>query len=111
MLRHAAERPTLLAPSTDAALVALARAEILSEADFTRLRGALSLWRCLQGFLRLTVGERFDEASLAPPIARRLAEIGGAVDFEALRRQVSATAAAVRAIYVNIVESQEDRGS
>jgi len=111
MLRHAAERPTLLAPSTDAALVALARAEILSEADFTRLRGALSLWRRLQGFLRLTVGERFEEASLAPPIARRLAELGGAVDFDALRSQVSATAAAVRAIYVNIVEAQEERGS
>ena len=111
MLRHAAERPTLLAPSTDAALVALARAEILSEEDFARLRGALSLWRRLQGFLRLTVGERFEEASLAPPIARRLAELGGAVDFDALRNQVSATAAAVRAIYVNIVEAQEERGS
>jgi glutamate-ammonia-ligase adenylyltransferase len=43
MLRHAAKRPTLLAPSTDAALVALARAEILSEEDFARLRGALSV--------------------------------------------------------------------
>jgi hypothetical protein len=40
-----------------------------------------------------------------------LAELGGAVDFDALRSQVSATAAAVRAIYVNIVEAQEERGS
>ena len=57
------------------------------------------------------MGERFDEASLAPAIARRLAEIGGAVDFAALGKQISATAAAVHAIYVRIVEAQEERGS
>jgi [glutamine synthetase] adenylyltransferase / [glutamine synthetase]-adenylyl-L-tyrosine phosphorylase len=111
MLRHATERPAVLAHGTDGALVALARAEYLSEKDFTRLRSALSLWRRLHGYLRLTVGERFDEASLAPVFARRLAEIGGAVDFAELRTQISATAAAVRAIYLNIVEAQEERGS
>ena len=111
MLRHAAKRPSVLAHGTDGALVALARAELLSERDFARLRGALSLWRRLHGYLRLTVGERFEEASLAPAIARRLAEIGGAVDYATLRKQISATAAAVHAIYVRIVEAQEERAS
>jgi len=111
MLRHAAKRPNVLAHGTDGALVALARAELLSERDFARLHGALSLWRRLHGYLRLTVGERFEEASLAPAIARRLAEIGGAVDYATLRKQISATAAAVHAIYVRIVEAQEERAS
>jgi glutamate-ammonia-ligase adenylyltransferase len=111
MLRHAAKRPGVLAHGTDGALVALARAELLSERDFARLHGALSLWRRLHGYLRLTVGERFEEASLAPAIARRLAEIGGAVDYATLRKQISATAAAVHAIYVRIVEAQQERAS
>jgi glutamate-ammonia-ligase adenylyltransferase len=105
MLRHAAARPELIVTGTDAALVALARAELLPERTAARLGEALRLWRRLQGFLRLTVGSGFDEATLAPSIARRLAEIGAAADFAALKKQISATAASVREIYRNIVET------
>jgi glutamate-ammonia-ligase adenylyltransferase len=108
MLRHGAARPDLLATGTDAALAGFARAGILDGPAATRLRQALGLWRRLQGFLRLTVGERFDEATLAPSIARRLAEIGGVVDFADLKRHISETSAAVRQIYFDIVESQEE---
>ena len=62
----------------------------------------------LQEFLRLTIGSQFDEETLAPSIARRLIEIGGAVDFAALRGEMDRTAAAVRRRYREIVESEEE---
>jgi [glutamine synthetase] adenylyltransferase / [glutamine synthetase]-adenylyl-L-tyrosine phosphorylase len=108
MLRHAATRPELLAANTDAALAGLGGAGVLSVPAATELRAALRLWRNLHGFLRITIGSRFDESTLAPSIARRLAEIGGAVDFTGLTRQMSETAASVRQLYQDIVESQEE---
>jgi glutamate-ammonia-ligase adenylyltransferase len=108
MLRHAAARPDLLAANTDEALVAFGRAGTLAAEAVATLRAALRLWRNLHGFLRITVGSGFDEATLAPSIARRLAEIAGSVDFEALKRHMIETAAAVRRLYRDIVESQEE---
>ncbi|HZT17904.1 MAG TPA: bifunctional [glutamine synthetase] adenylyltransferase/[glutamine synthetase]-adenylyl-L-tyrosine phosphorylase [Dongiaceae bacterium] len=107
MLRHAAERPQVLSTGTAAALGALAAAGCLARDRYEQLSRALGLWRRLQGFLRITLGSRFDEASLAPSVARRLAELGGVVDFPALKNQISATAATVRRIYLEIVEAQE----
>jgi glutamate-ammonia-ligase adenylyltransferase len=108
ILRHGAARPELLATGTDEALAALARADILPESWAAELRSALSLWHRLQGFLRLTVGSKFEETTLVPSIARRMAEIGNAADFAALKQRITETAAAVRDIYRNIVESQEE---
>jgi glutamate-ammonia-ligase adenylyltransferase len=109
LLRHAAARPDLLTANTDAGLVALGRAGILSGAAVAPLRASLRLWRNLHGFLRITVGSVFDEATLAPSIARRLAEIGGSVDFAALKRHMIETAATVRQLYRDIVESEEGK--
>jgi glutamate-ammonia-ligase adenylyltransferase len=108
MLRHAAAQPELLATGTDEALAALTRADILPESRAAELRSALSLWHRLQGFLRITVGSRFDETTLVPSIARRMAEIGNAADFAALKQRITETAAVVRNIYRDIVESQEE---
>jgi glutamate-ammonia-ligase adenylyltransferase len=110
MLRYAARDPGVLSPNTEAALTALGQAKIIPARVAAQLCEALSLWRRLQGFLRLTVDTRFDENSLAPAIARRLAEIAKAVDLAALKAEISRTAATVRAIYVNLLEPQkEDR--
>ena len=109
MLRHAAARPDLLTANTDGALVALARAGILSAAAVTPLRAGLRLWRNLHGFLRITVGSGFDEGNLAPSIARRLAEIGGCVDFAALKLHMIETAGGLRQLYRDIVESEEEK--
>ena len=108
MLRHAAANPEVLATNTDAALQRLAEAGALAPDAAGELRLTLRLWRRLQEFLRLTVGSQFDEETLAPSIARHLIEIGGAVDFAALKRQMDAAAAAVRRHYREIVESQEE---
>jgi [glutamine synthetase] adenylyltransferase / [glutamine synthetase]-adenylyl-L-tyrosine phosphorylase len=109
MLRHAAARPDLLTANTDGALVALGRAGILSVAAVTPLRAGLRLWRNLHGFLRITVGSGFDEGNLAPSIARRLAEIGGCVDFADLKLHMIETAASLRQLYRDIVESEEEK--
>jgi len=108
MLRHAAASPEVLATNTDAALQRLAEAGTLAPDAAGELRAALRLWRRLQEFLRLTIGSQFDEATLAPSIARRLIEIGGAVDFGALKSEMDRTAAAVRRRYREIVESEEE---
>jgi glutamate-ammonia-ligase adenylyltransferase len=108
MLRHAAEHPDLLSASTDGALVALGQAGVLPAATVIPLREALRLWRNLHGFLRITVGSRFDEATLSPSIARRLAEIGGSVDFAALKRHMIEKAAEARHLYRGIVDSEEE---
>jgi [glutamine synthetase] adenylyltransferase / [glutamine synthetase]-adenylyl-L-tyrosine phosphorylase len=111
MLRYAARHPEVLARSTQGALAALARAGVLAERAAASLIDALKLWRRLQGLLRLTVDGKFEERELAPAVARRLAEIGGAVDFAALKIQISKTAASVRKIYLDIVEAQEERSA
>src|SRR5262249_22077188 len=110
MLRHAAARPDLLMPSTDAALLALGRAGILTHEQVTPLRSALRLWRNLHGFLRITVGSGLDEATLSPGIAQRLATIAGSVDFAGLKQHMIETAAGVRQLYGAIVESEEEKG-
>ncbi len=107
ILRHAAGRPDLLIANTDAALAALGRAGILPTEAVIPLRAALKLWRNLHGFLRITVGSGLDEATLSPGIAQRLAATGGSVDFAALKQHMIETAASVRRIYSEIVESEE----
>jgi len=111
LLRYAARDPRLLTGNTDRALAALAQGEYIPARVAVQLREALGLWRRLQGFLRLTVDTRFDEASLAPAIARRLAEIGDTVDFPTLKNQISRTASAVRGIYLQTLEPQEENQS
>jgi glutamate-ammonia-ligase adenylyltransferase len=109
MLRHAAARPELLTPSTEAALVAFGRAGILPDETVGALRNALKLWRNLHGFLRITVGSKLDEATLPPSIAGRLAQIGGKIDFDSLKQHMIETAADVRRRYRDIVESEEEK--
>ena len=107
MLRHAAQHPQVIAPNTADALGRLAKAGCLDPAAAQQLIAALGLWRRLQQFLRLTIGNQFQDDALSPSLAKRLAEIGGAVDIAALKGQMDETGGAVRRIYREIVESQE----
>ncbi len=59
MLRHASEHPEILSSDAAAALRAAARAGLLDAGVAEDLCGALSLWRRIQGFLRLTTEGRF----------------------------------------------------
>ena len=102
-LRHAQERPEVLRQNTGAALEALAAAGCLDRTVATELLEALELWRDLQGLLKLTVEEPFDE-TVAPPALRTILAAGtGAIDFEHLKADMSAAAARVRTHYATLV--------
>ncbi len=109
ILRNAAAHPGLLKANTDRALVKLGKLGVLPAERVVTLRSALRLWRNLHGFLRITVGSKLDEAALPASIARRLSEIGSSVDFAGLKQNMTETSAAVRRLYQDIVESQEEK--
>jgi glutamate-ammonia-ligase adenylyltransferase len=59
MLRHAADHPEILSSDAATALRAAAQAGVLDGTVAEDLCGALSLWRRIQGFLRLTTEGKF----------------------------------------------------
>jgi glutamate-ammonia-ligase adenylyltransferase len=91
-LRHAAKHPAILAPNIERAIVRLAKAELLDEEVAEELGEAIHLWHNIQGLLRLTVGHKFDEASLPAGLAKALAEAGDEIDFAGLKRHMIDTA-------------------
>jgi glutamate-ammonia-ligase adenylyltransferase len=98
-LRHACEHPEVINPNTGGAIAALAAAGHLSATDAATLTDALTLWRRLQGFLRLTIGHQFDEAALPEGIKRAIAAAGRAPDFAALKSHMAEAAEAAAAVH------------
>jgi glutamate-ammonia-ligase adenylyltransferase len=116
MLRHAAEHPEVLSSDAAAALRAAASAGLLEPGIAEDLCGALSLWRRIQGFLRLTTEGRFiaDKA----PAGLREALIRAAFpesaedpsfDFEALETKARSIAAKAHRHFVTLVEEPAGR--
>ncbi|EWY37700.1 glutamate-ammonia ligase adenylyltransferase [Skermanella stibiiresistens SB22] len=111
MLRHAAEHPEILGGDAAAALRMAAGAGLLDEGIATDLREALSLWRRIQGFLRLTTEGRFDiakaPAGLRQALARAAfpdrAEMPG-FDSAALENQARAIATRAHRHFIHLVE-------
>jgi glutamate-ammonia-ligase adenylyltransferase len=98
-LRHAAEHPEVINPNSSAAIAALGAAGLLPAVDAALLGDALALWRRLQGFLRLTIGQQFDEAALPEGIKRAIAAAGHASDFAALKTYMTEIAEAAARIH------------
>ena len=103
-LRYAAVHPEILHPNTTDALASIARAGVLDRATADDLIAATRLWRRLQGFLRLTVGDRPAEEAFPDSLRQALAEIGDAADFADLKEKITATAASVRAQFQALIE-------
>ena len=91
-LREAAQHPETLRQNTTEALLALARAGALDAAAAADLVAALRLWRNLQGLIKLTVDEPFDEDAAAPALKQLLARGAGAVDFAGLKTDMESAA-------------------
>src|SRR5215472_1321111 len=102
-LRGAHQCPEVLRQNTGAALAALARAGVLETGAAEDLDQALTLWRNVQGLLKLTVEEPFDEAAAPPALRANLARGAGAIDFDRLKSDMSAAAEQVRARYSALV--------
>lgn len=91
-LRHAAGHPDVLAGDT-VSVLRRAAAEGLVDAEMAGdLIEAATLWRNLQGILRLAVEGRFDADSAAPALKTVIARACGAVDFDALVQTMQTSA-------------------
>jgi len=103
-LRHAAERPEVLAPSTELAFARLAQAGLLGPALAERLVATTQLMRQLQNLLRLTVAERFDEETAAEALKLSLARAGGCGSFVELKEKLVASAQTAYETYREVIE-------
>ena len=105
-LREAARHPEALRQNTAAALAALARAGALAQPAADELLDALTLWRNVQGLIKLTVAEPFDETTASPALKLLLARGAGAVDFARLKSDMEAAASCALGHYRAIVEAE-----
>jgi glutamate-ammonia-ligase adenylyltransferase len=108
-LREAAKHREVLQQNTAAALAALTRAGALEAAAAEELLAALRLWRNVQGLIKLTVAEPFDEANASPALKLLLARGAEAIDFDRLKLDMETAAAAAFGYYRTIVEGAQDR--
>ncbi|MGO8914411.1 MAG: bifunctional [glutamine synthetase] adenylyltransferase/[glutamine synthetase]-adenylyl-L-tyrosine phosphorylase [Stellaceae bacterium] len=105
-LREAARRKQVLRQNTGAALAALTAAGALDARVADELCAALWLWRDVQGLIKLTVEEPFDEAQATPALKALLARGAGAVDFAALKADMEAAASRTLGHYRAIIETE-----
>lgn len=104
-LRDAAQTPQILHANTRGALTALAAAGALTHGDCETLIHALTLWRNVQGLLKLTVPEPFDETATPPTVKDLIAHGAAAIDFNALKQDMEAAARAVHGLFRRLVET------
>jgi glutamate-ammonia-ligase adenylyltransferase len=102
-LRDAATKPKLLEVNTLAALKRLMSAGSLAPDAADDLISALALWRDVQGLLKLTAGEPFDEDAATPALKALLAAGADAIDFTTLKEKMRAAAQRAFSHYQQIV--------
>ncbi len=104
-LRHAHHHPEVLDTNTTAALVKLRDAGLLDGGSAENLIAAMALWRRLQGMLRLSFGDGFDEAT-APQGGRDLLVRGCEADsFDALKAMILETSGRCHEIFKEMIEA------
>ncbi|WP_374443947.1 bifunctional [glutamine synthetase] adenylyltransferase/[glutamine synthetase]-adenylyl-L-tyrosine phosphorylase [Stella sp.] len=108
-LRHAHLHPEVLSANTTDALARLAAAGCLDAAAAADLDRAMRLWRRVQSFQRLTLGEATDMAGAAPSHCAALARSAGAVDFAELETNMSRLAAVAHGHFQRLVEEPAAR--
>jgi glutamate-ammonia-ligase adenylyltransferase len=103
-LRYGAAHPEILSPNTTDALLRLKHAGILDPGMSESLVKAMHLWRNVQGVLRLSVGDDFDEASASSDTRAMLARGCKMEDYETLKQTVSENAARCYEIFCKLIE-------
>jgi [glutamine synthetase] adenylyltransferase / [glutamine synthetase]-adenylyl-L-tyrosine phosphorylase len=104
-LRDAAQAPGVLHTNTRAALTALASGNALALEDADTLTRALTLWRNVQGLLKLTVPEPFSEVDTPAAVKKLIARGAGAIDFITLKQDMDAAARVVHGLFHRLVET------
>ena len=103
-LRHAQDQPEILSANTTAALRQLRNAAILDKQTADTLIATMRLWRNVQGVIRLSVGENYDQLFLPDGCRTFLAEICGHETFDELRARIVENAATCHEIFRSLIE-------
>jgi glutamate-ammonia-ligase adenylyltransferase len=108
-LRHAADRPDILATSTTEALSNLRLAGFLEARHAEILLGAHALWSTVQGLLRLTVEGKFVPDRTGDGFKALLVRATGSADFDELQARLAETARNVHAVFRTLIEEPAAR--
>jgi len=103
-LRHGAAHPEVFDPSTQIAFAKLVKAGLVGASLGGRLIEATRLMRQVQGYLRLTVGDGFDESTATNGLKASLAEATGTADFAALREALITSAQTAHEAFIEIID-------
>ncbi|MBP2294197.1 bifunctional [glutamine synthetase] adenylyltransferase/[glutamine synthetase]-adenylyl-L-tyrosine phosphorylase [Azospirillum rugosum] len=113
-LRHGHDHPEILSIGTATALENATAAGLLAPEVGAELVSTLTLWRRVQGFLRLTTEDTLEPGQASPTLLEGLSraafpEEEPAVDFAALDARIRAIAARAHAHFVALVEEPASR--
>jgi glutamate-ammonia-ligase adenylyltransferase len=107
-LQLISSRPDLLAQNTGVALDRLMEKGALQPDIGATLRRAFGLFSDLNQVLRVSVVSNSEPASWPAPLKARLAQVGGAADFEALETRLRTVQAEVRQAFVQLIGAPGD---
>ncbi|WP_282606278.1 bifunctional [glutamine synthetase] adenylyltransferase/[glutamine synthetase]-adenylyl-L-tyrosine phosphorylase [Pelagibius sp. Alg239-R121] len=102
-LRHAADFPEILSPSSQTSFAKCSEAGILSAKDAGQLIATHRLLREIQGLLRLTVGDSFEEETASDDLKIALCRATGFEDFQSLKKAMIEQTDACYEIYQEII--------
>jgi glutamate-ammonia-ligase adenylyltransferase len=102
-LRHAAEHPDILDVATSAVFRKASALGLLSPGHADTLSGAHALYSGVMQMLRLTIGEDFNPANVAPGVLRRIAFAAHAPDFRAVESDLAERRAHVRRVFTELI--------
>lgn len=102
-LRHAADAPEILSPSSRKSFATCRDAGILSEQDAAQLITTHDMLREVQGLLRLTMGESFDEETASDDLKIALYRATGFESFAKLKAALIEQTDACYAIYQTMI--------
>ena len=108
-LRHSSEIPDILSSDPKQALIELRNHDILNQDAANQLIKSLKLWRNIQGIVRLTVGDNFDDQTATNGNCEILLAGCGVKSIKDLRQKVTKRTARVLKIYEQIIEKPASR--
>ena len=109
-LRHAARHRDILSVNTADALRRAVKSGVLPARAGNTLLAALTLWRAVQGLLRLTIEGEFDPGAAPAGLKQALARAAGAVDFVALEAMMLVRSAETLKLFDILIKGGVDHG-
>lgn len=103
-LRHASDAPDVLSPSSQKSFAACRDAGILAEREASDLIATHNLLREIQGLLRLTTGDAFDEETAPDDLKIALCRATAFESFQQAKEALIAQTSACYEIYREIIE-------